>query len=490
MTAEVSSSSSSQTTCATTSSITYTSTGGDTQNTLGAPDSKQMTSMTSHSVPASSFPPPPLGGNNLLATFMTNLFAANLMANRTVPVTQVPAMQAMGTQIPSSVQPSAPVMLAGSSLPVPGIQPVVSTSGFANLLASYLLANLAAGTGMTVPTPYPNAANNLNLLTTSTNPQREPSMPELIKEAVNHSNMYSINAPVSTLVPGALSVATQDSSLDSASKQTCTATSGSKTNRLSNYDNLYSSEAESTISCVSQRSNISKSSGSTGTSKKSSKQRHGTQKRKKSQFFRYDSENGESDIEICSSISSVSTADLFTKERRCNNSSPLSTAGSFAGRAIRMCCDKCAYKTKKRHYFENHLAGHLNNKQPPVDPKLWQPVRQKCGFCNYQTYLDEEFEEHVAMHMIKKPFQCSYCSFSRFTQASIHRHLSRVHPELEQKVKKNQNVRLKQTMLHNPVTKVSLDAVVKLRDVSSLNNKAFKRLCNKYQLMELNLEEN
>ena len=574
---------SSQTTCTSVTSMTCNSIGGGDEIALGVSGSKLKTNLASHSVTSSSVPPPFADNNNLFATFMTNLFAANLMRTQTVPVAQ---MQSMGTQIPSSSAPlmmagssfpmpgsslpmpganlfaanlmrtqtvpaaqvqsmgiqipssSAPLMMAGSSLPMPGSSvpmpgsslPMsgVDASGFANLLASLLMANLAAGTGMTLPTPYPNqntatpveiaypfqsAANNLNLLGTGTNPQHEPPMPELQKIDV-YPKTHSIGTPgsavsvqndtnnvskgsddmpdigiESTLVPGESSVATEGRCLDSDIRPMYAATSGSKTNRSSAYDNLYSSEAESSVSCVSQRTSISRSSASTTTSKRSSRQHAGRRKKRKNQFFRYDSEKDDSDFEICSSVSSISTVDLCQKELRCNDFSPWTVSESFVDQAIRMCCNMCEYKTRKLGSFERHLESHFASKQPSVDPKLWKPVHQKCGFCNFKTYLDEEFEEHVATHTIKKPFQCGYCSFSGFTKESIDRHLRKLHPELEPKVKKNQNLRLKQTVLHNSVTKVSLHAVVKLRNVLDLSNRALKRLCNKYQLVKLHLRE-
>ena len=63
------------------------------------------------------------------------------------------------------------------------------------------------------------------------------------------------------------------------------------------------------------------------------------------------------------------------------------------------------------------------------EPIKLGPDQYGCPFCQFSTKRKDVMEKHICTHTGKKPFKCSFCSYSAVQNSDLKNHFKRRHAE-------------------------------------------------------------
>ena len=63
------------------------------------------------------------------------------------------------------------------------------------------------------------------------------------------------------------------------------------------------------------------------------------------------------------------------------------------------------------------------------EPIKLGPDQYGCPFCQFTTKRKDVMEKHICTHTGKKPFKCSFCSYSAVQNSDLKNHFKRRHAE-------------------------------------------------------------
>lgn len=138
-------------------------------------------------------------------------------------------------------------------------------------------------------------------------------------------------------------------------------------------------------------------------------------------------------------------------------------------------CHLCEYNTDVLYLYRQHLTFHTGFKYQIQGSTL--ESKNKCGYCGYISTSNKEFDMHMEKHLNSRPFNCPYCPFSQYTQATVKYHIQNIHPDKKVEVIKDSSSSFLTGDGKVPkVMLVNFEPNIKLNDIFAMESGAFEDL--------------
>ncbi|CAC5396982.1 unnamed protein product [Mytilus coruscus] len=144
-------------------------------------------------------------------------------------------------------------------------------------------------------------------------------------------------------------------------------------------------------------------------------------------------------------------------------------------RKIIYSCNLCDYSTDVLYLYRQHLTFHPGFKHQIQGTSL--ESKNKCGYCGYIATNSKEFDKHMERHLNSRPYNCPYCQFSQYNQASVRYHIQNKHPGEKVEVLKDRSSscltgdgKIPKVML------VNIEPNILLRDIFTMESESFEEL--------------
>lgn len=138
-------------------------------------------------------------------------------------------------------------------------------------------------------------------------------------------------------------------------------------------------------------------------------------------------------------------------------------------------CHLCEYVTDVLYLYRQHLTFHTGFKYQIQGSTL--ESKNKCGYCGYISTSSKEFDMHMEKHLNSRPFNCPYCTFSQYTQATVKYHIQNIHPDKKVEVIKDSSSSFLTGDGKVPkVMLVNMEPNIKLNDIFAMESEAFEDL--------------